>query len=154
MWLSCLLSKLCAIYFQPAESLWQLLEDWLSLLQIEFDQKSPTETCPNTKQNIQHTLVAGKQKKTSNTLSQDAPKSTDQCTEGALKSDDKYKDGVSSETLCHEGSPKQRAEEMLKHMSLEDQDVIGATLPRICGVVQAFYITCSCHSQSGWVTYS
>lgn len=39
-------------------------------------------------------------------------------------------------------------EDILKRMSLDDQDVIGATLPRICGVVQAFYITCSCHKQT------
>jgi hypothetical protein len=39
-------------------------------------------------------------------------------------------------------------EDILKHMSLDGQDVIGPTLPRICGVVQAFYITCACHTQT------
>lgn len=137
------------VCFQPAESLWQLLEDWLSLLQIEFDQKNPTESSPKSPLNSHHSPVAEKEMKTTNTSSKDAQSSNDQCNEGALKSDNKCSNQMQPDQICHEGSPKQRAEEMLKHMSLEDQDVIGATLPRICGVVQAFYITCSCHSQSG-----
>lgn len=38
-------------------------------------------------------------------------------------------------------------EELLRRLSLEraNQDVVGVTLPRICGVVQAFYMCCSCH---------
>lgn len=39
-------------------------------------------------------------------------------------------------------------EKFPRSMSLDDQDVISVTLPRICGVVQAFYITCSCHTRS------
>lgn len=39
----------------------------------------------------------------------------------------------------------------VKRLSLnqKDQDVIGATVPRICGVIQAFYMCCSCHMQIG-----
>jgi len=128
------------IFFQPAESLWQLLEDWLNLLQIEFDQKTPT--C----------------KQSSTSL--DGNNSSQSQTNGSPEMQQKMKDTTSSHASqqvkpasdkpCDTDSYKRLRgrEDILKHMSLDDQDVIGATLPRICGVVQAFYITCACHTQT------
>ena len=39
----------------------------------------------------------------------------------------------------------------VKRLSLDckNQDVIGAIMPRLCGVIHAFYIVCSCQSQPG-----
>ena len=41
----------------------------------------------------------------------------------------------------------------VKRLSLEckDQDVIGVIMPRLCGVIHAFYIVCSCQSTPGLV---
>lgn len=41
----------------------------------------------------------------------------------------------------------------LEKLSLDDreQDIVGAIAPRICAVIQAFYICCAGQSQQGWV---
>ncbi|XP_076078834.1 E3 ubiquitin-protein ligase HACE1-like [Mytilus galloprovincialis] len=121
--------------FKPAESLWQLLEDWLNLLQVEFDQKSPKQSTENLVENENGSHSAEKPNTMNTTTSSNA---SPQQQKAAYQ----YLDVNCSKDKL------QVSEGILKHMSLEDQDVIGATLPRICGVVQAFYITCSCHTQS------
>ena len=121
--------------FQPAESLWQLLEDWLNLLQVEFDQKSPRQSMANLSEKDNESQQAENPKTMNTTNSSNASPQQQ-------KAVNQYSDVNCSKDKL------QVSEGILKHMSLEDQDVIGATLPRICGVVQAFYITCSCHTQS------
>ncbi|XP_071135977.1 E3 ubiquitin-protein ligase HACE1-like isoform X1 [Mytilus edulis] len=121
--------------FKPAESLWQLLEDWLNLLQVEFDQKSPRQSMANLSEKDNESQQAENPKTMNTTNSSNASPQQQ-------KAVNQYSDVNCSKDKL------QVSEGILKHMSLEDQDVIGATLPRICGVVQAFYITCSCHTQS------
>ncbi|XP_076078758.1 E3 ubiquitin-protein ligase HACE1-like [Mytilus galloprovincialis] len=128
-------SMTSSIQSAPAESLWQLLEDWLNLLQVEFDQKSPKQSTENLVENENGSHSAEKPKTMNTTSSSNASPQQQ-------KAANQYSDVNCSKVKL------QVSEGILKHMSLEDQDVIGATLPRICGVVQAFYITCSCHTQS------
>ena len=122
---------------QPLEVLWQLLDDWLNLLKVEFDTSTGESCCD--KPEIQDSV------------------STEDTTQTVTPSTDKSNVTPKSETDTSNNSdvkvtlrgdvPRQMTEQgkeqLLKRLSV-DQDVIGAVLPRICGVVQAFYICCSC----------
>jgi len=66
--------------------------------------------------------------------------------EVTLSSDNQAADNV----VKKDTTLSKKEEQMLKRFSLDnqDQDVVGVTLPRICGVVQAFYLCCSCQASN------
>ncbi|XP_033741126.1 E3 ubiquitin-protein ligase HACE1-like [Pecten maximus] len=162
--------------FKPLEMLWQLLDDWLNLLKMEFERNpenfkkeisfgnlnSLARDCPGDLY-VADPVDSIKETKKVNEVSVEkvgTEKSTDVKTE---EKEEPKSMGASveweitpteGETTHHKVVAAKftladMEEQLLKRLSLEqaDQDVVGVTLPRICGVVQAFYMCCSCQIQ-------
>lgn len=153
--------------FKPLEQLWTLLNDWLNLLQEEFDS-----LCNSNKPiPVQDSTSNGKDASQSSEKPIDQSDYSDGTDSQSNLSDDLKSDSKSGsvdsllsaqfdESLIDDRSDssvvllrkteKINKDTILKRLSLnqKDQDVIGATLPRICGVVQAFYICCTCQANS------
>lgn len=114
--------------FQPLEALWQLLADWLCLLRLEFNKDSDSQLRKTSESTDNE-----------NTQPQDkSPKDKEENSDGGDKvavSVSEYIRGVDPRSCDQEG--------ILKSLCV-DQDVVGVILPRICGVIHAFYICCTC----------
>ncbi|KAK3097342.1 hypothetical protein FSP39_008813 [Pinctada imbricata] len=129
--------------FKPLEVLWQLLDDWLNLLQAEFD-KNEKGKCQ-----VKSEPVTEKKKN-------DSPKENVQSKPEIITNENGTKTSKVSEAPCETvhlskehlfkqaGGDSPQCKEHLLIQWGGDQDVIGTVLPRICGVIHAFYICCSC----------
>uniref|UniRef100_K1P6J8 E3 ubiquitin-protein ligase HACE1 n=1 Tax=Magallana gigas TaxID=29159 RepID=K1P6J8_MAGGI len=126
--------------FGPLEALWQLLADWLCLLRLEFNKDSDSQSGKTSESTDNE-----------NTQLQDqSHKDKEENSDGGDKvavSVSEYIRGVDPRSCDQEG--------ILKSLCV-DQDVVGVILPRICGVIHAFYICCTCqhgHPQSPEVIF-
>lgn len=98
--------------------LWQLLADWLCLLKLEFNKED------NSVSEKGQTGESVSKQHTQSENDQNESQSVPECnTEVNRKS-------------CDE-------EKILKSLCM-DQDVVGVILPRICGIIHAFYVCCTC----------
>lgn len=116
------------LVFQPLEALWQLLADWLCLLRLEFNKDSDSSSA-NTSESTD-----SKNLKQLNQSHNDKEENSDSGDKVAV-SVSEYIKGVDPRSCDQEG--------ILKSLCV-DQDVVGVILPRICGVIHAFYICCTC----------
>jgi hypothetical protein len=98
--------------------LWQLLADWLCLLKLEFNKEDNS---------VSENNQTGK-----SVSNQDSQPESDQSDNQAAS---ECNTGVDLKA-CDE-------EKILKSLCM-DQDVVGVILPRICGIIHAFYICCTC----------
>ena len=59
-----------------------------------------------------------------------------------------FSESNSSESAGNISPTKENILKKVKRLSLEckNQDIIGVIMPRLCGVIQSFYIVCSCQS--------
>lgn len=114
--------------FGPLEALWQLLADWLCLLRLEFNKDSDSSS-GNTPESTDNENL-----KQLNQSHKDKGENSDGGDKVAV-SVSEYIKGVDPRSCDQEG--------ILKSLCV-DQDVVGVILPRICGVIHAFYICCSC----------
>lgn len=108
--------------------MWQLLADWLCLLRLEFNKDSDSQSGKTSESTDNE-----------NTQPQDqSHKDKEENSDGGDKvavSVSEYIRGVDPRSCDQEG--------ILKSLCV-DQDVVGVILPRICGVIHAFYICCTC----------
>ncbi|OWF50952.1 E3 ubiquitin-protein ligase HACE1-like [Mizuhopecten yessoensis] len=167
------MSPKTAQIFKPLEMLWQLLDDWLNLLKMEFERNpenfkkeisngnlnSLVKECLNDP-HVGDSVDSIKESKTVKDVSvekvgteekveKDEPKSMGASVEWEITPSE----GATThhKVVATKFTLADMEEQLLKRLSLEqaDQDVVGVTLPRICGVVQAFYTCCSCQVQQG-----
>lgn len=152
--------------FQPLEQLWTLLNDWLNLLQEEFDSlcnsdkpmslqdssSNEKDACQSCEKPIDQSDCSDGTDSQSN-LSDDLKSDSKSGSVDSLlsaQSEESLDDRSDSSVVPLRKTEKINKDTILKRLSLnqKDQDVIGATLPRICGVIQAFYICCACQANS------
>ncbi|KAL3881107.1 hypothetical protein ACJMK2_027568 [Sinanodonta woodiana] len=167
--------------FQPLESLWQLLNEWLFIIKVEFENGCPLEIRKHSPYDTRMTVSAPPDlvfEATGENNSQDSihsssPKAS-RSQSGDLLSCDYFDETGLMTHFCPEGedntkkmstktdtgssansssTPKSSPVnegllKKVKRLSLEStaQDVIGAIVPRICGVIQAFYMCCASQS--------
>ncbi|XP_061176415.1 E3 ubiquitin-protein ligase HACE1-like [Saccostrea echinata] len=110
--------------FGPLEALWQLLADWLCLLRVEFNKEDKKLTSGKTQS---ENSVSGQQAKSQDVRIEISDTQSELVTECSKV--------VDPNTCDQEG--------ILQSLCV-DQDVVGVILPRICGVIHAFYICCTC----------
>ncbi|XP_062601768.1 E3 ubiquitin-protein ligase HACE1-like [Saccostrea cucullata] len=108
--------------FGPLEALWQLLADWLCLLRVEFKKEDKNSTSGKTQS----------ENSDSGQKSQDVESEKSDAQSEVITECSKVVD------------PKPCDQEGILQSLCVDQDVVGVILPRICGVIHAFYICCTC----------
>ncbi|KAL5009519.1 hypothetical protein ScPMuIL_011824 [Solemya velum] len=151
-----------SMIFKPLEQLWRLLEEWLILLKVEFQNSevlkaSKVEAARERRafsditpiSGHKELQVQGKQLQVSFDNTSASSNSVGDQTGSVLKAE--MLSGMETDLQI---GPEEKDEGLYKKvkrlsMNQKDQDIIGATVPRICGVIQAFYMCCSCHMQIG-----
>lgn len=127
--------------FQPLELLWQLMEEWLNIVKEEV-QCSKVANSSSTQRNVksappdlvESSLQTGPQSQTQN-LNQSS-----QC--------------ISEDTTTSSSSVNQLSVpstiQMRKPLSVDcqDLDVLEVMVPRLCGVIHAYYLMCTCDQDS------
>ena len=118
---------------QPLEALWQLLADWLCLLKLEFNKDNNQNNKDNNKDNK------------SDSHNQDSKEHTQSHEQTQENSDTRDTASAIAGRDCNQQmDPRSCDQEGILKSLCVDQDVVGVILPRICGVVHAFYICCTC----------
>ncbi|XP_078322034.1 E3 ubiquitin-protein ligase HACE1-like isoform X2 [Crassostrea virginica] len=119
--------------FGPLEALWQLLADWLCLLKLEFNKDNNQNNKDNNKDNK------------SDSHNQDSKEHTQSHEQTQENSDTRDTASAIAGRDCNQQmDPRSCDQEGILKSLCVDQDVVGVILPRICGVVHAFYICCTC----------
>lgn len=158
-------AKACKI-FQPLEVLWKLLDDWLNLLEEEFKNFNNSENGKITNMEAIHASEINPEPQhmlepnpflTVNTEQSEKNKSADVSSVWEMESKMTLPSNLPGDqtsaraTVENKGQTKSQNVETKKlgvhswdGLQGTGQEIITATVPRICAVIQAFYQCCTC----------
>ncbi|XP_060597968.1 E3 ubiquitin-protein ligase HACE1-like [Ruditapes philippinarum] len=144
--------------FQPLELLWQLMEEWLSIVREEVEcsnisndgYQRNTNSAPPDLHAVSQQTWAGTQDDVLSELTRNGSKPKDETVEHAESNaqDNGTTQGKQSERLqlnvCTDRSGRFNRRKKQLSVDGHDLDVLEVMVPRLCGVIHAYYLVCSC----------
>ncbi|CAI9718982.1 E3 ubiquitin-protein ligase HACE1 isoform X1 [Octopus vulgaris] len=155
--------------FMPLEVLWKLLGDWLNLLEEEFNNISTKQAGEGPQMQGEGTKVKPAEVGESVEVSKgqdDEGASEENVNEDSCTENTEEEEGEGEGETSLTEDPNQSEEEVpeegseskevvtendsstptlnIKALPVRNEDIITATVPRICAVIQAFYQCCTC----------
>ncbi|XP_045196907.2 E3 ubiquitin-protein ligase HACE1-like isoform X2 [Mercenaria mercenaria] len=137
--------------FQPLELLWQLMEEWLSIVKEEVQCSKTANGSQRNAKSAPPDLQVASEQTGAGTLSED--QAVNQAVNSVhVKNSSKgaTMDNPSLHLCTESAAGKDSAVRRRKQLSVDghDLDVLEVMVPRLCGVIHAYYLVCTCDSGS------